>query len=171
MSTVSLILTESSKLTVSSPGWCCWPAWRTQTCDWWTSGMASHQSRDQLGDQWRKAWPAPRLWWTLSYCWAKKEMKNINGALTHRLDELALCGLVCECVLTHWSGESGGERFGRLWVSSRSSEREFLLTVSQSKPLISLLTKGLLGDLETHSIHNRSINQNHKKQCTIQFLM
>ncbi len=106
MSTVSLILTESSKLTVLSPGWCCWPAWRMQTCDWWTSGMASHRSRDQLGDQWRKAWPAPRLWWTRSYCWAKKETKNSNGALTHRLDELALCRLVCECV---------NSLIGRVW--------------------------------------------------------
>lgn len=50
----------------------------------------------------------------------------------------------------HWLGVPGGERVGRLWVSSLSSDRLFLLTDSQSVPPINFLAKGLLGDLLGH---------------------
>lgn len=48
---------------------------------------------------------------------------------------------------THWLGVPGGERVGRLWVSSLSSDSEFLLTASQSVTPINFLSRGLLGDL------------------------
>lgn len=56
---------------------------------------------------------------------------------------------------THWLGVPGGERVGRLWVSSLSSDSEFLLTASQSVPPINFLSRGLLGDLrdEMHSVN------------------
>lgn len=48
---------------------------------------------------------------------------------------------------THWLGVPGGERVGKLRVSSLSSDTEFLLTASQSVTPISFLARGLLGDL------------------------
>lgn len=45
-------------------------------------------------------------------------------------------------------GVPGGERVGRLCVSSRSSDRLFLLTDSQSVPPNNFLANGLLGDLQ-----------------------
>lgn len=48
---------------------------------------------------------------------------------------------------THWLGVPGGERVGRLLVSSLSSDTEFLLTASQSVTPINFRTRGLLGDL------------------------
>lgn len=50
-------------------------------------------------------------------------------------------------VYIHWLGVPGGERVGKLRVSSLSSDTEFLLTASQSVTPINFLARGLLGDL------------------------
>lgn len=51
--TNEIIIRKSKRLglTVSSPGWCCWPAWTTPTCDWRRRqvGWERRGSRDQPG--------------------------------------------------------------------------------------------------------------------------
>lgn len=51
-------------------------------------------------------------------------------------------------------GVPGGERVGRLCVSSLSSDRLFLLTDSQSVPPSSFLASGLLGDLRERAFRS-----------------